>query len=136
MGLDTTHDCWHGPYSSFTHWRHAVARAAGYQVLPVKYDDGMTMPTIMLDWGHLPAGHLNGEWDEVPSDPLLIVLTHQDCEGRIKADQCSAVADALEAILPGMDDSPGQFLTPAERTRRFITGLRAAAAAGEDVEFN
>lgn len=134
MGLDISHDCWHGPYSAFTHWRHAVARAAGYAVWPVKYEDGTTMDCVMLDWGHLPDGHLQGEWDEIPADPLLILLTHQDCEGRIKSEHCSAVADALEAILPGMNDSNG-FTPPAERTRRFIEGLRAAAKAGEDVEF-
>lgn len=135
MGLDTSHDCWHGPYSAFTRWRNAVAKAAGYWVAPVEYLGGMKRETIILDWGHLPAGHLEGEWDEIPADPLLILLTHQDCEGRIKSEHCDALADALEAILPEMDDSGG-ITTPAERTRRFIAGLRSASASGEDVEFH
>lgn len=29
MGLDTSHDCWHGAYSAFMRWRRAVAKAAG-----------------------------------------------------------------------------------------------------------
>ena len=135
MALDTSHDCWHGAYSSFKHWRHAVAEAAGYWVAPVKFENGITQDTIILDWGHLPPGHLEGEWDEIPYDPLVILLTHQDFEGRIKAAHCNALADALEAILPKMDDSEG-YKTPAERTRQFITGLRAAATAGEDVDFH
>ena len=29
MGLDTTHDCWHGAYSAFMRWRQEIARIAG-----------------------------------------------------------------------------------------------------------
>lgn len=29
MGLDTTHDCWHGAYSAFMRWRRGIAKAAG-----------------------------------------------------------------------------------------------------------
>ncbi len=30
MGLDTSHDCWHGgPYSAFTRWRRELAKVAG-----------------------------------------------------------------------------------------------------------
>ena len=29
MGLDTSHDCWHGAYSAFNRWRCAIAKAAG-----------------------------------------------------------------------------------------------------------
>lgn len=29
MGLDTTHDCWHGAYSAFHRFRHGIARAIG-----------------------------------------------------------------------------------------------------------
>ena len=37
MGLDTTHDCWHGPYSMFMRWRTAIAAAA--QALGQRHDD-------------------------------------------------------------------------------------------------
>lgn len=33
MGLDTTHDCWHGAYSGFMRWRIGVAKAAGVPLL-------------------------------------------------------------------------------------------------------
>ncbi len=29
MGLDVSHDCWHGAYSAFMRWRQEIARAAG-----------------------------------------------------------------------------------------------------------
>jgi hypothetical protein len=34
MGLDTTHDCWHGSYGGFNRWRNAIAAAAGYTLAP------------------------------------------------------------------------------------------------------
>lgn len=90
----------------------------------------------MLDWGHLPNGHLEGEWDVIPHDPLLILLTHKDCEGRIKTEHCAALADSLENLLPNLDDAKSAWKSDAELTRLFIAGLRQAAAAGEDVDFH
>lgn len=136
MGLDCSHNCWHGPHSAFTRWRHAVARAAGYWVAPITYEDGFKMDSVILDWGHLPPGHLEGEWDEIPSDPLVIILTHQDCQGRIKSEHCEPIANALEAILPNLNDEPSEWKSDAERTRLFVAGLRMAAAAKEDVQFH
>jgi hypothetical protein len=31
MGLDTSHDCWHGAYSAFMRWRSELCRAAGQE---------------------------------------------------------------------------------------------------------
>ena len=73
MGLDTTHGCWHGAYSAFQRWRHKLAEVAGYDVVKVKYDDGFTMDTVLVDWGHL-HGQLHGEWNRTPEDPLLVLL--------------------------------------------------------------
>lgn len=30
MGLDVSHDAWHGAYSAFTRWRNCLAEDAGY----------------------------------------------------------------------------------------------------------
>ncbi len=64
MGLDTSHDCWHGAYSAFGRWRRAIAEAAGYYVWPVEYENGITCPTIMLEWHRYRQDkELMGEWD-------------------------------------------------------------------------
>lgn len=64
MGLDVSHDCWHGAYSAFHRWRHGVAKAAG---IPLDLMEGY--------WGHLAPGGQDGEriWQQVldwlkPSD--------------------------------------------------------------------
>jgi hypothetical protein len=142
MGLDTTHDCWHGAYSAFSRWRHEVARAAGYAVWKIKHDDGTEMDTIMLDWGHVTQDNLMGKWEATPADPLIVLFAHADDEGMIYPAQGAPLADAIEALLPELErrgtgaghiEGRGGFAGVA---RSFIAGLRKAAAAGEAVEFH
>ena len=143
MGLDTSHDCWHGSYGAFTRWRQKVAEIAGYAVWSVKMEDGITRDTVMIDWGHITEQNLFGEWEQTPSDPLIVIIAHSDCEGVIHPEQGVPLADRLEALLPEIDkvsDEGGGYITArggfGGATRRFIQGLRAAALAGEDVDFH
>lgn len=130
MGLDTSHNCWHGPYSSFTRWRHAVAKAAGYHVYPVKYDD-ITIDTIMLEWHrYREYRELQGTWDETPADPLIVLFAHSDCDGVIHPTQAGPLAEALADLLPKI---PPEYL---RQTEQFIAGLRLAVERGEDVHFH
>lgn len=41
MGLDTSHDCWHGAYSAFNRWREGIAKAAG---IPLPLMEGFYYP--------------------------------------------------------------------------------------------
>jgi hypothetical protein len=129
MGLDTTHDCWHGAYSSFTRWRTAVSLAAGYYV-----QDDAGYPSVVIDWDAFEAKNYQGEWDQLPEDPLLILIVHSDCDGHITPEAAPWLADRLEQILPRVADS-GDGRSLRSDTERFIKGLRDAAAAGEKVEF-
>ena len=136
MGLDTSFDAWHGPYSAFTRWRHAVAEAAGYAVWKVVTDAG-PWDTIMIDWGHVPEGALYGMWDKTPDDPFLILFTHSDCEGNIFPEQAGPLADALEAILPKFPAVETHGLrSNQEITLQFIRGLREAVIKNAPVEFH
>jgi hypothetical protein len=139
MGLDTSHDCWHGSYITFGHWRNAIAVAAGYAVYDVMtgHSPGRAhpKPTVMLDWGHLGTrAHLLGEWEETPSDPLLVLIVHADDEGWILKEQAAPLADRMEALLPLIPEDNGyEYRTRAER---FIAGLRLAVERGESVVFH
>jgi hypothetical protein len=57
MGLDTSHDCWHGSYISFGAWRDAVAVAAGLksQQYAVRNWHSITDANLMGDWAEPPA---------------------------------------------------------------------------------
>lgn len=138
MGLDTSHGAWHGAYSAFSRWRNAMAEAAGYVLWTVQYDNGFLAPTIMIDWGHIPDGALEGEWPEAPSDPMLYLIAHSDCEGTLSPDACAALADRLEGLLPLLpdEDAGGHIGNWREKTSQFIAGCRAAATANEPLDFH
>jgi hypothetical protein len=133
MGLDTTHECWHGAYSAFTRWRNELAKVAGYAIADI---NGHT--TALIDWGHVTPAQLMGEWESTPADPLIVLIAHSDCEGKIHPAQAAPLADRLEelnALLPN-EDAHGHIGNWREKTRTFIDGLRSAVAANEPVEFH
>jgi len=138
MGLDTSHDAWHGAYSAFTRWRTELARAAGYTI---KRGHNGYPYAAEIQWDRLAAENFMGEWERVPEDPLIILLAHSDCDGEIKPEHAPWLADRLEQLLPALPDentATGHIAGYGWRgtTQRFIDGLRAAAAAGEAVDFH
>jgi hypothetical protein len=136
MGLDTSHDCWSGAYSAFNRWRNKVAEVAGYEIAKIPTEIGAS-DTVLIDWGHVTPRQLDGDWDETPADPLLVLIAHSDCDGRIRARDAGPLAERLAELLPLMPDeeAPGHVRHWRTATQRFINGLRDAHRAGEDVEF-
>lgn len=137
MGLDTSHGAWHGAYGSFARWRNAVARAAG---IPVEVDRGNSflypdgVERYVLDWSLFVEANYYGQWETPPDDPILILLVHSDCEGEIRPGHAGPLADRLEELLPQIVNDPHR--DHQAHARQFIAGLRAAAAAGEPVDFH
>jgi len=136
MGLDLSHECWHGAYSAFSRWRDKLAEVAGYEIGKLETERGLR-PTILIDWGHVTDGQVYGDWDETPADPLLVLFVHSDCEGLIRVAQAGPLADRLQELLPLLPDEAGGGHIRHWRgtTQQFIDGLRMAAERGEDVEF-
>jgi hypothetical protein len=147
MGLDTTHDCWHGAYSAFMRWRTEIAHAAGLP--PLDFMDGFweqggyrdPLRDYAKEWPELAAvlyRSLPVRWDALKPDPLHILLSHSDCEGSIASADCGPIADSLERLLPALPegDGGGHIGNWRAKTLTFIAGLRLAASRGEDVEFH
>jgi hypothetical protein len=112
MGLDTSHDCWHGPYSSFGEFRSALFDAAVGGGSRVKY--------AYMD-----------EIDALDStDPLREFLVHSDCDGELPVSILFPLASRLEELAPRLNR------WHREAAERFAAGLRAADALGEAVEFH
>lgn len=161
MGLDTTHGCWRGSYIAFMHWREKIALLAGLPPLGLMagFWLGVSRESSRLGLTLLVASdaldRLSGSssvsaglrlafdrpaisWDALAPRPLLWLLRHSDCDGEIPADQCAAIADDLETLLPKLDQlepAGGHIGIWGEKTRAFIAGLRLAASRGEPVEF-
>lgn len=137
MGLDTTHDCWHGSYGNFTRWRDVLAEAAGYELVEVKQDWMISNRIKGLNYDIPEERYMGRGWKkEIPAveghdpDPMLLLILHSDCDGVIKPKHLKPIADRLCELLPKIDD---EYM--ADRTRRFIAGLREAHDAGEQVMF-
>ena len=129
MGLDTSHDCWHGSYGVFHRWRLKVAEIAGYGSLD--------------NWAGFGGQWL---WPGADEDPLVLLLHHSDCDGEIRWQDAAPIANRLVELLPalrradwvagvaaGSDERVAEFYH--ERTEHFIAGLRLASRRREDVEF-
>lgn len=119
MGLDVSHDCWSGSYTSFGRFREALCELGGFGRLHSYQGFGGTK-----------------EWPD--GDALIKLLDHSDCDGDIASADCGPLADRLEQLLPALEareQGASSLLSHSERARRFIAGLREAAAAGENVEF-
>lgn len=158
MGLDITHECWHGAYSAFMRWRCEIAKVAGLP--PLQWMEGFydwtditrdeasaAVDAIGFEPEHTWArniisafycgGNLPIKWDCLKSSPLHALLNHSDCDGEIQSDQCAVIASALELILPKLPEGNGGGYIGdwREKTKAFIDGLRLAAQRGENVRF-
>ena len=103
-------------------WRQGVAEAAGYQ-----------LEELWVESQKYPAKVFDGEWDEVPEDPIEILLNHSDYGGIIKHEHCEILADRLEELLPKLEDE--SYWSDRNRAQQFIKGLRLAHSKQENVEF-
>ena len=112
MGLDTTHGCWHGSYSSFAQFRQELALLVG-----IKLDemDGFGGPR---------------PWPDRATEPLVILLDHSDCDGAIAIGDLQPLAERLAALGK---DLPDGWLR--DKALGFAAGLEFARAQGEEVEF-
>lgn len=162
MGLDTTHDAWHGAYSAFMRWRCKIAEVAGLPPLELmegfynpldtsRRNPACPLPTLYHGPHINEASGFDGrdylaniderlpiKWDSLKPSPLHELLYHSDCEGEIPAESCGPIADELENLVPLLPEGPagGHIGVWRDKTEKFIAGLRAAAAAGEPLGFH
>ena len=149
MGLDTSHDCWHGGYGVFMIWRKALAHAAGLPPLDFMegfYDD-QVRAVFSADSGPFTwhrtmwTQGLPIRWSCLRPDVLYELLDHSDCDGELKAHICAPLAERLDRlywVMDGWKEDDPYFKRREDYmtwTERFAAGLRDAAEANENVEF-
>lgn len=141
MGLDCSHNAWHGAYSAFGEWRKMLWQASGgrlsHQNIAPYGEHYVYWPDICeRDW---EAQNYQGIWEEYPDDPLLVLIVHADDEGIIKPDIAVPLAERLEELAPLLPAYGAGHLSPPshprERALQFARGLRAAAAEGKSLRF-
>lgn len=155
MGLDCSHNAWHGSCGTFMRWRKKIAEAAGLPPLElmegfyVSLEDESWVPTLYHGLTTRESAYGQGsrpylsdiddrlpiKWECLKPSPLHELLYHSDCDGEIAADRCEPIADALESIIPLLPDEDDYINQWKEKTAQFVAGLRAAVAANEPLEF-
>lgn len=146
MGLDTNHDCWHGAYSGFMEFREYVGRAAKLPYRAAEDRDGRVLD---IDWDTVTERQIAGHWDrrgptvqasgiyDPPiTDPVLYLLVHSDCDGKLRSGYLPALKARLEELEPEYERITAQKPYLQGRLRRFINGLESAIEAGEHVDFH
>ena len=124
MGLDTTHDAWHGGYGMFHAWRTWIAKQEGiplglmqgFYAWQWDDDDDKLYPTKFQPLWELGGDNRYFEtlkavenfgggipWSVIKSK-LVPLLTHSDCDGEIPWEGCDRLADALEMIVEDVKD--------------------------------
>ena len=116
MGLDTTHNAWHGPYSSFNRFRFSLAKQIGID-LDQYYGYG--------------DGHLNLEDIAHDIQPLL---NHSDCDGELSVAECQRVASGLNSILDNFLDIPADS-NFKDQIKAFRDGCLLAVSKNEPILF-
>ena len=113
MGLDTSHDAWHGAYSSFNLWREEIAKLFNVDL------------RSMYGFG----GEIR--WETLESNSIHILLNHSDCDGEIRWEECRLVADALKSVLDKIENK-----WVKDKAIQFIKGCELAFSKQENIEFN
>lgn len=153
MGLDTSHNCWHGSYTGFARWRNDIGRIIGWgteerlsgagegymipegrvpeQAAPadeIRTEDG---ETYTIHWSQAYDNSVwLGHWDTDPEDVIDVLMVHSDCEGIIPHRFLDPLVMRLLEIGKQQD---GWYL---DATKLFIAGLMDANDRGEDVDFH
>lgn len=152
MGLDTSHDAWHGAYSAFNRWRTEVCKVAGLPPLELMQGFYRAIPgTDYQDpiyWARKGMGSEDAfselqqslpiKWESLKPSPLHVLLHHSDCDGEIEWKDCGLIADELEKLLPLMPqgDGGGHIGNWRDKTSQFVSGLRAAHKSQENLIFH
>ena len=117
MGLDTTHNAWNGPYSSFGSWRKWLAKQAGFNL-----DD-------MEGFGG------GKEWsEEMKAKDYYPLLNHSDCDGVLTPLECQKTAKFLGHIMAKGNSDGDKYML--EKCANFYMGCIDAIGRNENIEFH
>lgn len=157
MGLDTTHDCWHGAYGGFHDFRELVGKAAGLpyrKAIRQSFEDRDSL-VLDIDWDKVTANQIAGKWpkstapkgpvvergpgyDPPVQDNVLYLLIHSDCDGELKNRYLPQLKARLEELEPEYErlTADDKYRYDRGNLRQFIDGLNRAIKSGEDVGFH
>lgn len=118
MGLDTSHNAWHGSYGSFNKFRYWLADRIGINLDDYNgYGQRGTKDLSTINHGIRP------------------LLDHSDCDGELSPEDCKTVADGLDLIIKAVvpnDDLYGFYKCAIQ----FREGCLLAHSQNETIDFH
>lgn len=135
MGLDTSHDCWHGPYSAFMRFRQRLWQLAMRERDEKAGGRASQAPDLMDTKEYMGKPGAPSLHHFLPvTDPLVWFFDHSDCDGFIAAELTLPMAQRMEDLTKQMSERAlYDDIRPA--LDRFIKGLRLAGARKQKVTF-
>lgn len=118
MGLDTTHGCWNGPYSSFNRFRYSLAAQIGIDLDDYKGYGG----TGIKDLASI-------EHDLMP------LFNHSDCDGELSADESKRLISGFNRVLRNFRPDFKHDSSFIDQIKRFRDGCILAVEKNEVIEF-
>lgn len=105
--LMITKQCFYGPPEHFNRMRAALAKAAGIPTthIVVNDEDDVRIEVPNLDGFDLVEKNIYGDWDEIPEDPILILLAHSDEFGDIAEEHMLPLVARLSELIPAAYDA-------------------------------
>lgn len=121
MGLDTTHNAWHGSYRRFNSFRYDMARRIGINL--DEYIGYTTSPSATKRLSDIPH-------------PIKHLLDHSDCDGELTPEQCKEIAEGLDMIIreASIDDANEEY-GHIYYAIQFRDGCLDAYSKNEPIEF-
>ena len=119
MGLDTTYDCWNGPYSSFNRFRYSLGHQIG-----INLND-------YLGYGDTGTKDLKTITNE-----LMPLFNHSDCDGRLTVKQCKSIVIGLNSILSDFNEKIEADYDFKENIIKFRDGCLEAISDKKMVHFH
>lgn len=126
MGLNTTHNAWQGPYSSFNEFRKWLASK-----ININLDE-------YIGYMHPDATK------EITSinHKIMSLLNHSDCDGELTPEECRQIAEGIEEILNGISKEESEnaennwHFSNYNKAKRFKEGCLHAYSKNEHMEFH
>lgn len=117
MGLDTSHNAWNGPYSSFNRFREKLAKMIG------------------IDLNQMEGFGGSNSWDKV-NDGLVPLLNHSDCDGHLTPEESKMIADRLDELMPQITIDDAGDSDFYQKVLKFRNGCVKAFKKYEVIDFH
>jgi len=119
MGLDTSHNCFHGSYSSFNRFRSSLAAQIGINLYEyIGYGEKGVKDLMSIEHDIQP------------------LLNHSDCDGVLTVKQARQIAKGLTNILENFNDKIPAYYGFKEYVIQFRDGCLDAVSKKQKIDFH